>query len=110
MARKIGVRTIVRIRQVKVDRLSTDPAANPAEVAIEGCAILPRSTFEQGKGWVITEDMQVFAPYGSDVQAKDRVRLPDGTVWNVDGQPGNYENKRGIEKAMIINLTRVSQG
>lgn len=111
MAKKIGVHTITVKRQAKIDRLSSAPATTPAEHPVPGCAILPKSTFEDGKGWVITDDMQVFAPFGSDVLAGDTVLLPgDAKPWNVDGNPGNYENKRGIGKAMIINLTRTGKG
>lgn len=107
MAKRIGKRTITVVRQAKVDRLSTTPAADAVEHDIPGCAILPKSVFEDGKGWVVTEDMSVFAPYGSDILAGDIVMLPgDARPWNVDGTPGNYENKRAVGKATILTLTR----
>lgn len=110
MAKKIGIHTITVKRQAKVDRLSTTPAAAPADHEVKGCAILPKSTFEEGKGWTITDDKQVFAPYGADVLPGDKVLLPgDPKPWNVDGTAGDYENKRGVGKATIINLTRTGK-
>lgn len=101
----IGVRTVRVVREPKVDRLS-DPAQGPAaEHDIEGCAILPRSSNEEGKGWVIVEGRMVIAPYGSDVLGTDKVRV-DGELWDVDGEPGDYENRRGKPKAMIFYLKR----
>lgn len=107
MAKKIGKRTVTVIRKTKVDRLSSTPAAEAPEHDIEGCAVLPRSSFEEGKGWVIVEGRQVIAPYGADVLATDQVRI-DGVVWNVDGEPGDYEDKKARGKATMFYLTRVA--
>lgn len=106
MARKIGVRTVTVIRAAKVDRLGDPPAGVPPEHDITGCAILPRSSKEEGKGWVVHEGLQVLAPYGADVTADDQVRA-NGTVYSVDGVPGDYENADGKGKATIFYLTRL---
>lgn len=106
MAKKIGSRTVTVVRKAKVDRLSSDTAAETTH-DIKGCAVLPRTSFEQDKGWVIVEGRQVIAPYGSDVLATDRVRI-NGETWNVDGEPGDYENARGKGKATIFYLTRLA--
>jgi hypothetical protein len=106
MAKNPGVDTITVIRKAKVDRLSSAPAGTPPEHDVTGCAILPRTSFEQGKGWVIVEGRQVIAPYGADVLATDQVRV-EGLVWEVDGEPGRY-SKRGKGKACIFYLTRVT--
>lgn len=106
MAKKIGKRTLVVVRQAKVDRLSDETTA-PSEHEIEGCVVLPRSSFEEGKGWVIVEGRQIIAPYGADVTADDKIRLePGGPLWSVDGEPGDYEDKRARGKATIFYLTR----
>lgn len=106
MAKKIGKRTITVIRKAKVDRLSDAPTGAAPTHDIKGCAILPRTSNEEGKGWVIVEGQMVIAPYGSDVLADDQVRI-DGVTWEVDGQPGDYENKRAVGKATIIYLKRL---
>lgn len=109
MAKKIGKRTVVVVRAQKVDRLDDPSATPPAEHDIDGCAVLPRASFEEGKGWVIVEGRQVIAPYGADVTADDKVRLePGGPLWSVDGEPGDYEDKKARGKATIFYLTRRS--
>jgi hypothetical protein len=105
MAKKIGTRTITVIRRPKVDRLST-ASGTPSEHAITGCAILPRTSHEEDKGWVIVEGRMVIAPFGADILADDQVRV-DGVVWNVDGAPGDYENRRGRGKATMFYLERL---
>lgn len=105
MAKKIGERTVVVVREPKVDRLS-DPAQGPAaEHDIEGCAVIPRASNEEGKGWVTIEGWMVIAPYGSDVLSTDKVRY-DSKVWDVDGEPGDYENRRARGKATIFYLKK----
>ena len=105
MAKKIGSRTVTVIREPKRDRLSDAPTGTPPEHDIEGCAIVPRTSFEQERGWVIVEGRTVIAPFGADVLADDKVRA-DGEVWEVDGAPGDYETKRGKGKATIFYLKR----
>jgi len=105
MAKKIGERTVTVIREPKVDRLDDPAQGPPAEHDIEGCAIAPRSAMEEGKGWIIVEGRMVVAPFDADVKGTDKVRV-DGVVWEVDGEPGDYETKRGKGKATIFYLKR----
>lgn len=105
MARKIGVRTIHVVRKPKVDRLSdASPAAS--EHDIEGCVVLPRTSHEEDKGWVIIEGRQIIAPYDADILSGDQVDV-DGKRWDVDGEPGRYEKKTGRGKATIFYLKRL---
>lgn len=105
MAKKIGVRTVTVVRTPKVDRFSD---VSPAETRhdIEGCAILPRASHEEDKGWVIVEGRMVVAPFESDILADDQVEI-DGVLWDVDGAPGDYEKKNGRGKATIFYLKRL---
>lgn len=105
MAKKIGSRTITVVRRPKVDRLSDASSGPPPEHDIKGCAVMPRTSHEEEKGWVIVEGRMVIAPYGADILATDQVRL-DGTVWDVDGEPGDYEDRRARGKATIVYLTK----
>ena len=107
MAKKVGARTVTVIRQPKVDRFDDAPTGTAPEHDIEGCVVLPRSSHEEGKGWVIVEGRMVVAPYGADVLATDKVRV-DGEVWEVDGAPGEYEDRRARGKATIFYLGRTS--
>lgn len=114
MAKKIGSETLTIIRQTKVDRLDPNPAPVAAEHDLPGCVVLPRlasgaqNTAEDNKGWTIVEGKMIIAPYGSDVLADDRVKLPgDPTPYEVDGAPGPYKNKRGRGKAVMFYLKRL---
>lgn len=106
MAKRIGSRTVTVVRTPLVDRLDDSVQASPPEHSIPGCAVLPRTSFEQESGWVIVEGRMVVAPYGSDILATDEVRV-DGETWEVDGEPGEYENKRGRGKATIFYLKKL---
>jgi hypothetical protein len=105
MAKKLGSRSVIVVRKAKVDRLSSAPATTPPEHTITGCAVLPRTSHEEGKGWVIVEGRMIVAPYDADVLATDHVKL-DGDTWEVDGEPGRYEKRDGKPKACIFYLTR----
>lgn len=108
MAKKIGTRTLTIIRKPKADRFDPNP---PAETRHEvtGCAIVPRTSFEQDKGWVIVSGRTIFAPYGSDITADDRMEIEgEAGIWDVDGEPGNYESARAKPKAMILYVDQVS--
>lgn len=106
MAKKIGKRTVTVIREPKVDRLKGDASGPAAEHDIKGCAVLPRSSNEEGKGWVLVDGRIVIAPHGSDVLATDKVRV-DGKVWEVDGVPGDYEDRNAKGKATMFYLKRL---
>ena len=106
MAKTPGIETVTVIRKPKVDRFSTAPAGSPPEHTVDGCAILPRTSHEQDKGWTIVEGRMVIAPYDADVLATDQVETPEGDVWEVDGEPGRYK-KKADEKACIFYLKRV---
>lgn len=105
MAKTPGRRTVVVIREPKVDRLDDPAVGPPAQHDIDGCAVLPRSSQEEGKGWVILDGRLIIAPYGADVLATDRVEV-DGKVWDVDGEPGDYEDRRARGKATLFYLKR----
>lgn len=107
MPKKIGSRTVTVVREKKKDRLDDSPDAPAPEHDITGCAVMPRVSQEQDRGWVIVEGRMIVAPYGADVIADDKVRV-DGELWEVDGAPGDYENRHGIGKATIFYLTKAS--
>lgn len=105
MAKKIGSRTVTVVRAPKVDRLDDTPVGEPPTHDIKGCAVLPRTSREEDRGWVIVEGRMVIAPFGADVLADDKVRI-DGVTWDVDGEPGDYEDRRARGKATIFYLKR----
>lgn len=112
MAKKIGTRTIIVSRQEEADVLDPEPPP-PVEHEINGCAIVPQSTYEEERGWVGIDGYMVAMPYGSDIKGTDQVRLLDipnvdpATLWDISGSALHYEKKNGRPKATIANLNRV---
>lgn len=107
MAKDIGTETLTVVRGGKVDKLSDETPAT-TQHDITGCALTPRGSHEEGRGWVIVDGWSVYAPYDADINADDIV-LYDGYRWSVDGQPGRYKTKRGKPKATIFYLNRVGR-
>ncbi len=79
--------TVVRIRQSTRDRLG-DYADVPSEVPISNVGIDWNTTTENNNFRETTEsDVTLIVPKGADIEASDRVRLPDGSEWRVIGRP-----------------------
>lgn len=100
--------TITVLRQT-VDNFGnrTDGASH----TIDDCCFAPRGTPTEAVGDqdTVTYSDTVFAPFGSDVLATDRIQLPDGSVWEVDGAPGNWQSPfTGSRAGMQIVLKRTT--
>jgi hypothetical protein len=116
-----GARIATVVRKPKVDKLSPTPAGATIETTLIGLIVLPRQTYEQGKGWITIDGRDVYIlptsraiPAGTtiprkvedgDVLASDQMRI-DGDTWQVDGQPAAYD-KGTTRKATLIRLKRV---
>lgn len=108
MAKKIGTITITVHRGGQVDRLSDDSSAETS-FQVAGCVVLPLASRDEEKGWVTQTGKVVYAPFGSDVRQDDEISLPGETHrYQVDGDVGNYQNKRGRGKVCIFNLEKVT--
>ena len=113
-SKKVGARSIWVKRRIRVDKLKRpDPNVVAPVHEVKGCSVLPRWASgaqgnESDKGWIITNGRQVIAPYKSDIRADDIVSLdpmfPPEVTFEVDGIPGDYENKRGKGKATMLYL------
>lgn len=79
------------------------------ETPIERCHFLPRTSSENtDQADTVIIGLTLIAPGGTDLKATDRVRRElDGTLWEIDGQPGDYR-KRGTSRAVIAALRRVT--
>lgn len=80
------------------------------ETEIPRCHFLPRTSSERpdDRQSTVVIGLTLVAPGGTDLVASDRVRRPlDGTVWAVEGQPGDYR-KGGRSKAVVAALRRVT--
>jgi hypothetical protein len=96
--------TVTVVRTPKVDRLKPSPAAAPAEHDLERCVILPRQAYELDRGWVQVDGYDIFAKAGSDVEAKDQLRVR-GEIHEVDAV-AVYPVKRGL--GVKVSTTRIS--
>jgi hypothetical protein len=83
--------TVLKAATPARDGYGNDVWSGP-EVAVPGCAWWPSSTTEANPvgGDVNTERFGCLFPDGTDVSSRDRVRLDDGSVWEVDGEPRQH--------------------
>ena len=61
---------------------------------------------EEGRGWIQLDGYTVIAPHGSDVLADDDV-IVRGETFAVEGVPGDFRNRKGKGKALMITLSGV---
>lgn len=101
--------TIVRPGAPTQDDYGNDVPDAPAETSVAGCAVWPRTSGEDVQARLqVTEGLNVIAPYGTDVQPHDRVRVR-GVLYDVDGDPGEWRsNLTGTKAGVQIELTRVT--
>jgi hypothetical protein len=58
---------------------------------VTGCVLAPgESTEDTTTGDQVTTRMTVYAPPDADITATDRVTLPDGTRWQIIGDPQRF--------------------
>lgn len=73
------------------DRFGDDTVTN--ERTVGGCAVAPRTSTEPSSGRVqVTTGVTLYCPPSAGIKATSRVRLEDGTVWRVAGDPGQWSN------------------
>jgi hypothetical protein len=100
--------TVTVYRPAKGDRTG-DPATAPAPHDIQNCAIGWGNTTENHEqretvlAWV-----QMYCPPGSDIKNSDRVKLPNGRTYTVDGDPVTWRSPyTGKQPGMVVRLKGV---
>lgn len=79
------------------------------EHTVPGCVLAPGgSTETTDRADQITSHTTVYGEYDADVSATDRVVLPDGTRWQVNGDPQRYRSPFTDGGLCVINLERVT--
>lgn len=107
--------TVTRLRRgVIVDPYSQREQlgdwSEPDELSIPGCAVAPVSsaeapTVDRDK---LTTLRTLYAPFGADIQAEDRIRTTDGAVWNVIGHPESWHHPMsGWKPGTVAALERI---
>ncbi|MEU5853944.1 hypothetical protein ABZ799_01330 [Nocardiopsis dassonvillei] len=79
------------------------------EHTIDGCAQYPQTSSEAATtGTTVITGRVLLAPYGADIRSEDRVILPDGSEWAVDGDPGPWSSPlTGWQPGTQVALERV---
>lgn len=84
--------------------------STPTETVVAGCAFAPRTTDEDRGNYRqgVIVGLTMYAPPGTNVTATDRIRRADGTVFEVEGQPGEWANPfTGTDFGVQVALRRV---
>lgn len=86
----------------------------PTEIPVSGCGVSPRdgtgsaaNELTDARDTVIT-GLTVYAPYGTDIRATDRVRV-GGVLYEVEGLPGSFRSPfTGSTGPVVVNLELVT--
>lgn len=80
------------------------------EHVIENCVFAPGGTSETtDRADQVTARMTVYTDLDADVTATDRGQAPDGTWWQVSGEPQRYRSPFAADAGVcVINLERVT--
>jgi hypothetical protein len=102
--------TVTVLRPGGVDQFG-DPSGSGTTHTVAGCALAPRTSNEdiQGRGDTVIVGLTLYAPYGSDITATDKIQIPGGLIYEVVGEPGQWLNpKTGSTPGMAVALQRVA--
>lgn len=101
-----GAETVVVLRSTGTPGRHGAPAP-VVETEVRRCALIPRTSSEETDGAdTVVVGYTLVAPPGTDLLATDRVRAR-GVMWEIDGEPGDYRNLRGVPRQVIAALRRV---
>ncbi|MGV9540925.1 hypothetical protein ACWDSF_06330 [Nocardia beijingensis] len=110
--------TVTVIRPPQRDRFG-DRIGTDTEHTIDGCGINQEESSEAGslrvsakesdrRNTVLTR-VELLCPPGADIRAGDKVRLPNGSVYEVDGNPWTPHNPfTAWEPGLIAKLRGIS--
>lgn len=92
----------------RTSRNRTGGVVVDSEVPVDGCVWWPGTSSEELENRdEVTAQSTLSMPYGTDVRPSDEVVLPDGTIWQVNGQPQPYQNPfTACRRGVIVNLQR----
>lgn len=97
---------------VTVETLGQDRYGNrtvATSATVPGCAFAPGPSTEQMDGRdEVAEQGNLYAPAGTAFAPTDRIVLPDGTTWEVNGTPSAWASPwTGWNPGIAIPLKRV---
>lgn len=106
--------TIVRPGEATRDGYGNYVPGPPTEIPVTGCGVAPRDGSSAGdneltdaRDTVIT-GLTVYAPYGTDVRATDKMRV-GGQLYDVVGLPGSFRSPfTGSTGPVVVSLELVT--
>lgn len=105
-----GITVYVR-RPGGVDRFGDPDPGSPATMhTLSGCSVSPRTSSEDNnRGDTVIIGLTLMAAYDADLGAADRIELPDGSTYEVEGEPGRWQNPlTGRKFGLSAALKRVT--
>lgn len=102
--------TIVRLRGRSLDNLG-EPTGTDTRTTLADCFVAPRSSTtidDQGRGGAVV-GLSLSGPYGTDLLHTDRVEV-DGTVYDIEGEPGQWKHPTTTWEAGFEVALQRSQG
>ncbi|MGW2666222.1 hypothetical protein ACWCW7_35165 [Nocardia tengchongensis] len=103
-----GGETVTVIRPAAKDAMG-DPVGGPTEHDVDGCGFSWQSSTEvTDRRDTVVSTAEMYCPTGADILATDKVRLPDGREFMVDGSPASWRNPfTGWDAGMVVRLKAV---
>lgn len=106
--------TILRPGPPTRDVYENDVPGAPTEIPVQGCAVAPRDGTGAGANEIVGDrdtvisGLTLYAPYGTDIRATDRVRV-GGDVYEVDGHSGSFRSPfTGSTGPVVVALELVT--
>jgi hypothetical protein len=115
----IGVRHGETITVRRPASPGTSPRGDPlpaTEHTVAGCVIAPQVSIGQNASGEIVDrrdtvitGLALFAPPNADIRPTDRIVRADGTVWEVEGEPGDWLSPfTGWHPGIQLGIRRVT--
>jgi hypothetical protein len=103
-----GGETVTVIRPATRDRTGDRTGAD-STFTIDGCAINYQSTTENNdRRETVLSWIELFCPPGADVRPSDKVTLPNGRTYLVDGDPAPWKSPfTSWEPGVVVRLRGV---
>lgn len=100
--------TVTVLRPADLDE-NRDPTGPPTPRTVDGCGIAWQETSKDSdRRETVESRVQLFCPPNTDILATDRVVLPDGNQYDVDGQPASWHSPfTGWEPGIVVRLKGV---
>jgi hypothetical protein len=89
--------TIVRPGTPTQDAYGNDVPGAPTEITVSGCGVAPRDSTGSASNELtdardtVISGLTLYAPYGTDIRATDRIRVA-GELFEVVGLPGSFRS------------------